>query len=31
MDLIHKAASLNEDEKKIVSSHPEKGAQIVAS
>lgn len=31
MDIIHKAASLNEEEKKIVSSHPEKGAQIVAS
>ncbi len=31
IDLIHKASALNEDERKIVGSHPEKGAQIVAS
>ena len=31
VDLIHKASSLSEEERKIVSTHPEKGAQIVAS
>ncbi len=31
IDLIHKASALNEEERKIVNSHPEKGAQIVAS
>jgi len=31
LDLIHKASSLSEEERKIVGTHPEKGAQIVAS
>jgi putative nucleotidyltransferase with HDIG domain len=31
IDLIHKASALSEEERKIVNTHPEKGAQIVAS